>query len=217
MFLVKPSFQILTPIGMLLLRSIENAARTCYKSNDLVGDDEKTKTFVKSLIARGHHAPLEFSSINVSFITNRGVTHELVRHRLASYCQESTRYCNYGKEKFGGQITIVRPSWCNLEPGEYGEPIDADTKEEIWTGAMVTAEMNYLKLLKAGLRPEEARGVLPNDLKTEINVSANIREWRHILSIRTTKAAHPDIRFLMIELLEKLKEEVPVLFDDIQP
>lgn len=203
--------EVVTESG--LLRPIELAARTCYKSEDHIGDLDKTRKFVGSLVERKHEAMLEFAHITVKFITNRGVTHELVRHRIASYAQESTRYCNYGKEKFGNQLTFIRPSWCTLELGEYkvGSSIKFDI-EGVWLRTMLDIEKAYLDLTKFGMKPDQVRGVLPNDIKTEIICKMNVRELRHMLKLRTSNAAHPDIRILMTGLLNELKEVCPTLF-----
>lgn len=209
MKIIEPSYEILTPIsdgGIEELQRIERAARTCYKSEDKMTDDgESAKKIVKMLVEHGHDAMLEHSSLTVRFITDRGVSHELVRHRLAAYAQESTRYCSYDKGKFGGEITVVRPS--NLDRGSYAYVV--------WRAACIRAEEAYMALLDYGCKPQDARSVLPTSLKTEIVVTANYREWRHILSLRTDKAAHPDIRALLTPLLEELKKRIPIVFDGI--
>lgn len=194
---------------------IELAGRTCYKSEPK-GDPEG---FVSMVMGRHHDSVLEHSLLTVRFTTNRGVTHEIVRHRLASFSQESTRYVNY--EKKG--VVYIRPEWCSADVlGEWNEyepdhPEDFDPAEYRWLGAMVGIERTYLGLLRLGKRPEQARGVLPNDLKTEIVVSANAREWRHIFKMRTAKVAHPDMRALMIPLLRELQgSSAAVLFNDIE-
>lgn len=162
------------PLGL-----IERCGRVCYKSEDKITDTSKYK-FVEMLLKRGHEAVLEHASATYLLITDRGVTHELVRHRLASYCQESTRYCNYGNE-----ITVVEP------PGLS----DYDAKE--WRQACGIAETCYKNLLAGGQSPQIARSVLPTCLKTEITITANFREWRHIFKLRTSAAAHPQIRELI--------------------
>jgi thymidylate synthase (FAD) len=155
------------------------------------------------LIDQGHHAMLEFGDIIVRFITNRGVTHELVRHRLCSFAQESTRYVRYD-----GRMEFIRPVW-------FDDLSEFDRNIETWKSAMLSAENHYRYLLEGGWRPEQAREVLPNSLKTEIVVKANIREWRHIFQLRTSRKAHPQMRALMIPLLTELREKIPVVFDDI--
>lgn len=185
------------------LETIELAGRTCYKSESKITEDSASK-FVKMLRDRKHHAMLEFGNVIVKFITNRGVTHELVRHRLCSFAQESTRYCNYG----GKEIEFIKPVW-------WVENWETDNACLAWHDAMVDSEMYYKDLLTQGWRPEMAREVLPNSLKTEICVNANLREWRHIFQLRTSPQAHPQIRELMISCLNGFKQEIPVLFDDI--
>lgn len=209
MKIIEPSYEILTPIsegGIEELKRIERAARTCYKSEDKMTDDgESAKKIVKMLVEHGHDAMLEHSSLTARFITDRGVSHELVRHRLAAYAQESTRYCSYDKGKFGGEITVVRPS--NIERVSYAY--------SVWSVACRRAEEAYMELLDDGCKPQDARSVLPTSLKTEIVVTANYREWRHILSLRTDKAAHPDIRALLTPLLAELQKRIPIVFDGI--
>ena len=202
MRVINPGFDILTPIKGDELKKIELAGRTCYKSEDRISDDS-AKDFVKMLIDRGHEAMLEHSSLSVKFICDRGVSHEIVRHRIASFAQESTRYCNYSKEKFGSELTFIKP--CFFEGTAY----------DLWSAAMLNSETIYFGLLSQGATPQQARSVLPNSLKTEIVVTANYREWRNILKLRTAKAAHPQMREIMIPLLNELKTRIPVIFDDI--
>lgn len=207
--IINQKFDVLTRInGTELLKEIELAARTCYKSEDKISEnDESAKKLIKMLITKGHYAMLEHGpSISVKFITDRGVSHELVRHRLASFAQESTRYCNYGSEKFGREITVIQPVF------------DGDQDCSVitaWENAMADAEKHYMYMLDHGASPQIARSVLPNSLKTEIIVKADITEWRHILKLRTDKAAHPQMRDLMTDLLKWFKFTIPVLFDDI--
>ncbi len=205
--IVKPHYEILTPInGNEILKLIELAGRTCYKSHNLITDDS-AKNFVEKIAKRGHESVIEHYNVTVRFICNRGFTHELVRHRLAAYSQESTRYCNYTKDKFGSEITVIKPF--ELKEG---------TKEfEIWKTAMENAEKSYMEMVNNGSKPENARGVLPIDIKTEIVITTNLREWKHIFSLRTSQAAHPSMRELMIPLLKEFKEKIPVIFDSIEP
>jgi len=201
MKIIKQSHKILTEInGRLILKRIELCGRTCYKSE--AGDFEKTKNFVKNIINRGHESVLEHFNITVKFITDRGVTHELVRHRLASFSQESTRYCNYNDDKFGNELTFI-------------EPVGMECTE-MWEIACADCEFFYNLMSDEGCTPEQSRSVLPNSLKAEIVMTANLREWRHILKLRTSKAAHPQIRDLMIHLLKELQEKIPIIFDDIK-
>lgn len=209
MNIIEPYYEILTEIsegGIEELKTIERAARTCYKSEDKIDDGvDSAKKLIKKLIDSGHEAMLEHSMLSVKFVCDRGISHEIVRHRMASFAQESTRYCNYSKDKFDNQITVIKP--CFLKEGT--EPYIC------WMEAMEIAEKKYFSLLDYGLTPQEARSVLPNSLKTEIVVTANYREWRHILDLRCDKAAHPQIRELMLPLLADLKGFIPVIFDDL--
>lgn len=200
------------PVG--LLHTIEKAGRTCYKSENKI-NDASSNAFVQMLINRGHHAMIEFGNIVVRFITNRGVTHEMVRHRLCSFAQESTRYVNYSNKK---HIQFIKPVWSpDMFVGEYKDDLGGmhDNADILFTLSCMRAEAEYNMLIDKGWRPEQAREVLPNAVKTEIVVQANIREWRHIFKLRTSKAAHPQMRALMLPLLEELREYLPVVFDDI--
>lgn len=235
MKLIKPSYEIITTIdGEQILADVERAARTCYKSegkieyeyeNDIeVGNGVKLKcaksarALIPKLIARGHEAMLEFGGmITVLFICDRGVSHELVRHRIASFAQESTRYCNYGKDE---HINFIIPCWLpNLQEGTYHWGT-CDHLYEIATpefiNCLLDSESRYNALLgEYKWSPQEARSVLPNALKTEINVSTNIRDWRHIFKLRTAASAHPQMRELMVPLLREFQQKIPILFDDI--
>jgi thymidylate synthase (FAD) len=204
--IVEQSFEILSEIDNdRILRDIELAARTCYKSEDKISGDSHIK-LVSKLIELNHSAMLEHAVLRVKFITNRGVTHELVRHRMASYAQESTRYCNYSKNKFGSEISVIKPVWTDEKP----------KLKKIWLKAMQNAEKSYMEMTENGALAQEARELLPIDTKTEIVVTANIREWRHIFALRCSKKAHPQIRKVMIDLREELKKKIPILFDDLK-
>jgi thymidylate synthase (FAD) len=210
MKLIKPYTEILTPInGEEILKTIEKVARTCYKSEDKITDESAPK-LVKALIERGHEAMIEFFDITVKFICDRGVSHELVRHRIASFAQESTRYVNYSKGNFGGDLVFIVPEWI-----KYFEGTEMNESELIWLDSMEKVENAYNNLIKEGWQPQQARSVLPNSLKTEINIKMNLREWRHFFGLRCAKAAHPQMRELTIPLLEELKSKIPIVFDDI--
>ena len=192
-----------------IYRKLERIGRICYQS-DALGTDESAENFIRRLISRGHDAMLEHASMTVIFTVDRGVSHEIVRHRLASFAQESTRYCNYSQGKFGNEITVIRPFY--LEGNTYAY--------DAWLQAMNKAEQYYFAMLREGHTPQEARAVLPNSLKTQIAVTANMREWRHILKLRaagTTGKPHPQMLEVMVPLLNELREKMPVLFDDIDP
>ena len=207
MKIIEPYHQFLTPIdGQAILKHIESCGRICYKSEDKINEDSSEK-FVAGIVRRGHEAVLEHFDITVKFVCDRGVSHEIVRHRMASYCQESTRYCNYSQDKFDNEITVIKPFFLDENaPGWL-----------MWKRACKTAETAYFDLLDFGCTPQEARAVLPNSLKTELVMTANLREWRHFLKLRTAKAAHPQMREVAIPLLEDFKARIPVIFDDIQP
>jgi thymidylate synthase (FAD) len=207
MKIVKPQHTIVTPqthqefIDQCVI--IEKAGRVCYKSEDSI-TASSFKPFCEMLIKRGHEAMIEFGSMVVHFITDRGVTHELVRHRLCSFAQESTRYCNYSKDKFDNECSFIRSS--GIEPSGHDD--------QQWREACEVAEKEYFAMLECGMAPQIARSVLPNSLKTEIVVKANFREWRHIFKLRAiSKAAHPDMRALMIPLYEECRQLCPTIFE----
>lgn len=218
MKIIEPYYEILTPIsdgGKSELRLIETVARTCYKSEgNNEGDFEKTKKFIKGLIKRGHEAMLEHSFLSVKFVCDRGVSHELVRHRHASFAQESTRYCNYSNDKFGNELTFIEPWFAN----KWIFKSDMIDMVATFNESCKQTEQLYFEMLKSGAAPQAAREVLSNAIKTEIVISTNYREWRHILSLRaanTTGPAHPDMNRLMCPLLQELKESIPIVFDDV--
>ena len=206
MKIIEASYSIETPIdGAEILKRIEKTGRTCYKSEDRI-TDESAESFVRKLIERGHESVLEHESITVRFVCDRGVSHEIVRHRIASFSQESTRYCNYSNDRFGYEITFIKP--CFLKEGTVAYVL--------WSTAMHLANIMYSDMLSEGCTPQEARSVLPNSTKTEVVMTANLREWRHFLKLRTAKAAHPQMRELTVPLLHELQERIPVVFDDIK-
>jgi len=206
MKIIQASYEILTPINRKeFLSSIERAGRVCYKSESAITEDSAS-AFVRMLVKRGHHAMIEHApQISVKFIVDRGISHEIVRHRISSFAQESTRYVNYSKGKFGSEITVIKP----LFWGEGTEQYKA------WKNLCEEAEHVYLNLIASGATPQEARSVLPNSLKTEIIMTANVREWRHFFALRTANEAHPQMREVAIPLFNELCETLPELFDDI--
>lgn len=213
MILIKPSYTIESVLSPRILENIERAGRTCYKSEDKITEDSANQ-FIKMIIGRGHESVLEHEKLTVRFICDRGVSHEIVRHRLASFSQESTRYCNYSKDKFGNELTFIIPCWFdwqNVDGTEFGK-----SDEITWQDAMIRSEMAYFSLLDQGWTPQEARSVLPNSLKTEIVVTANIREWRTIFKQRCSSAAHPQMRELVVPLHKELcNSPLSILFNDI--
>ena len=206
MKVISPYIEVLTPInGTEVLKHLEQCGRICYKSEDKI-TDESCVSFIKGIINRGHEAVLEHYNISVKIVCDRGVTHEIVRHRLASYCQESTRYCNYTKDKFGNEITVIEPCFFERDSREYF----------IWKRSMERAEKAYFDLLDCGCTAQQARDVLPNSLKTEIVMTANIREWRHFLRLRCSSAAHPQMQEVAKMILNEFWRNMPTLFDDVR-
>lgn len=190
-----------------ILGIIEIAGRVCYKSEDKIRDGS-AKDFVRRLIQRGHESVLEHGILRARIICDRGVSHELVRHRLASYSQESTRYCNYSGDKFGSEVTFVQPPWVTIPAESQGD--------YLWLQAMEQAERDYFRLLDLGWTPQQARSVLPNSLKTEVVMTANVREWRHFFRLRCSAAAHPQMREVADMLLGEAMEIAPVVFGDVK-
>ena len=184
------------------LETIEQAGRTCYKSEDRITEGSAEK-FAKMIVNLGHEAVIEHVCASIRFITNRGVTHELVRHRIASYSQESTRYVRYSDG-----LKFIKPVW--WDDSSYHEE-----RKENWKQAMIVSEKAYLNALEKGDKPEQAREILPHSIKTEIVVTANLREWRHIFDLRCSKNSHPQIVALMLDCLKGFHQEIPVVFDDL--
>lgn len=205
MRIIEPYFEIMDEVnGLEILKKIERFGRICYKSEDKITDGS-AQVFLKNILKNGHESVVEHEKISVKIVCDRGVTHEIVRHRIASYSQESTRYCNYSDDKFGSELTFIRPIFW-----------EKDTeKMHIWERSMQNIEDLYNKLIEMGAQPQEARSILPNSLKTEIIVTMNLREWRHFFKLRTSKRAHPQMRQIASQLLIELKEKIPVIFDDI--
>jgi thymidylate synthase (FAD) len=232
MKIIEPSIEILTPLSEeVFLGSIERAGRTCYKSEKAMTADS-AREFCRKRIEEKHEAMLEHApNISVRFICDRGVSHEIVRHRLFSFAQESTRYVNYKKKG----IEFILPCWFSKDFGDwligqeeikFGMPRLQDNslsiKEMTWVNAMLFSEVHYIGLLSEdseGVKwqAQQARSVLPNSLKTEIIVTGNVREWRHFFRLRTDWPAHPQMRQVAIMAYDTITAEIPVLFDDITP
>ena len=205
MKIIPPSFELLERVdGTALLQRIELAGRVCYKSEAKITPDSAAG-FVRRILKNGHESVLEHEQLSVRIICDRGVSHEIVRHRVASYSQESTRYCNYSLSKYQNELTFIRPFFWNDDPEKF----------RIWEDAMAMAERSYLELIAKGASPQEARSVLPNSLKTEIVVTMNMREWRHFFRMRADAAAHPQMREIAVPMLEFFQKTIPVIFDDI--
>lgn len=209
MKIVNNNYVILTDLSnpLFMLKQIESAGRTCYRSENKITDDSCIK-FCKMLINRGHEAMLEHTQLSVRFTTSRALANELVRHRICSFAQESTRYCSYGSDKFNNEIKVIEPE----------ELIQDTINYNLWWTACKNAEDSYMNMLNNGIKPEFAREVLPLSLATELVVTANIREWRNIFKLRSSanKGAHPQMRLMMDKLLNDLKSKIPVLLDDIK-
>lgn len=206
MRIIEPCFEILDDVdGNDVLKNIERIGRVCYKSEERITDDS-AKKFVTNILKRGHESVIEHEKISVRIVCDRGVTHEIVRHRIASYSQESTRYCNYSNEKFGKELTVIKPLFWEEGSKEY----------ETWLDMMQMIEDTYNNLIEMGAEPQQARSVLPNSLKTEIVVTMNLREWRHFFKLRTAKRAHPQMREVACALLGEFQSKIPIIFDDIE-
>lgn len=217
MQIIKAGYEIVDTLnGAEILKKIEKVARVCYKSEDKIGEGTAEK-MVRALIKSNHLAMLEHFSFSVKFIVDRGVSHEIVRHRVASFAQESTRYCNYGSK--GGEITFIEPFYLMAD----GVKVSTDNWSErygAWVSACEEAEKSYLRMIADGASPQEARAVLPTSLKTEVVMTANLREWRHFFSLRacgSTGKPHPQMLEVAVPLLKELKELIPVVFDDLEP
>ena len=231
MILIEPSTIILNPAVLATAAEfIEAAGRTCYKSEEKITPGS-ADAFVRSILKRGHESVIEHVSVSVRVVCDRGVTHEIVRHRLCAYSQESTRFCDYSKEQgeAGKHVTFVVPPWVTGFRLDYpycsksfqdqvlwGEGARFVSQPSgMWARACLDAELQYFNLREAGWRPEQARSVLPNSLKTEIVWTANVREWRHIFRLRASPAAHPQMREVMQPLLRQFAMLCPVLFQDL--
>lgn len=207
MKIIDPSVELVDDFDVAaIMRKLERAGRVCYKSEGNIKPDSAEK-FIRGIIKRGHESVIEHVSLSFKIVCDRGVTHELVRHRLASYSQESTRYCDYGAGKFGGELTFIKPCFWSEDDDNF----------KLWSATMALIERNYLAMRAAGARPEQARSILPNSLKTEIFVTMNLRELRHFLKLRTSPKAHPQMRQIALKILDVLTEKLPAIFDDIKP
>lgn len=206
MKIINQSFEIMDDInGEEILKKLEKCGRVCYKSEDLT-TSHSAERFIQTIIDKGHESVLEHVSITVKVITSRGISHQIVRHRIASYSQESQRFCNYDKDKFESEITFIEPS-CFTGKGY---------SDMVWWRSCSDSEESYFKILTDGYTPEQAREVLPNSTKTELVMTLNIRSWRNFFKQRTDKTAHPEMRNLVIPMLLEFKRLVPIVFNDIE-
>jgi len=204
MEIVKPSFNFESDIdGDKILQKIEFFARNCYKNEGKITPDS-AKNFVKARLSQKppHEGILEHIIVSIRIICDRGISHELVRHRIGSYLQESTRYCNYQKKG----LQFIEPFFFVDDPIRY----------MMWVKAMNNAEKSYNDLVDAGSSPQEARSVLPNSLKTDVIVTYNLRQWKHFFRLRCPKGVHPQMREITIPLLEEFKKKIPIVFDDLE-
>lgn len=207
MKIIDPSVELINPPSYATaLNTIEVAGRTCYQSEDKMTDDS-AEDFIRRIIARGHESVLEHVSVTARFICDRGVSHEIVRHRIGAYSQESTRYCNYAGDKFGNEITVILPDYWKKN----------DKQLNLWLDVCDWAERQYMHMLELGATPQEARSVLPNSLKTTLIATYNLREWRHFLRLRCAPTAHPQMRQVAYMALEQLRAWGPVFFEDLDP
>jgi thymidylate synthase (FAD) len=229
MQLINPSYEILTEIDAdKILKKLELAGRTCWLSHPKEDSAEK---FCRMILNKNHESVIEHESLTIKFIVSRSFLAEITRHRLSSFSVESTRYLNYNKRG----MTFIIPTWINFEPGEYDvyhcgpkfdihttykygpylETVELDDEQKRFIDYLKTVETLYSDYIKDKKSPQEARAILPNCLKTEIIMTTNLREIRHILKLRTDKSAHPEMRQIMCPLLEELKGKIPVIFDGI--
>lgn len=205
MKIIEPKIEVEKFDGKEIMKRIERACRTCYRSEGSI-TEESYKTLLKNCITRGHESVLEHEKITIRMTCDLGVYKDLTRHRIASFSVESTRYCNYGKDKFDNELKFIRP--CNIEEGS--------SLYESWHDTMEKIEKNYLDMSNEGAKADQLRMLLPHSIAAEVTMTANIREWKHILSLRTTNHAHPAIQQLLIPLLLLFKKEMPEIFDDVQ-
>lgn len=205
MRIIEPSVEFIGELDAeKIMKHIELAGRVCYKSESKISDKSAEK-FIANIIKSGHESVIEHVSLTFKIVCDRGVSHEIVRHRLASYSQSSTRYCNYASDKFGNELTFIKPCFWNEDDENYN----------LWKETLELAEKNYLALIKNGAKPQEARSILPNSLMTEIFMTADLREWRHFLKLRCSKRAHPQMREVALKIYKILNESLPVIFSDI--
>lgn len=221
MKVLKAQAYVLTKISQdQVMGHLESAGRICYKSEDNIKPGSAA-VLVRNLITQGHESVLEHIKVSALVICDRSISHQIVRHRLASYSQESQRYCNYSKEKFDGHVRFIIPTWLENEENlikdmlVFGYSKQISSQASRWVKSMLSAERNYQDLLSQGWLPEQARVVLPNSTKTELIMSMNLREWRHFLKLRTSKSSDPQIRNLALKLLEDFNSYLPVIFEDI--
>lgn len=204
MKIIKPLIEVEDYNGIKIMKNIERACRTCYRSEGMITDDSY-KRLLTNCLNRGHESVLEHEKITVRMTCDIGVYKDLTRHRFGSFSIESTRYCNYGKDKFDNEIKFIDP--CNMDEKELFNE---------WYSACTEIEQRYLKMAELGATPDQMRMILPHSTAAQVTMTCNIREWRHILDLRTKKMTHPAIRQILIPLLLKFKKDMPELFSDIE-
>ena len=204
MKIINPKIEVEKYDGVKIMKNIERACRTCYRSENLTTEDSY-KRLLTNCLNRGHESVLEHEKITVRMVCDIGVYKDLTRHRFGSFSIESTRYCNYGKDKFDNELKFIKP--CNIEPGQI---------YAFWMNEMQNIEHTYQEMSRRGCTPDQMRLILPHSTAAEVTMTANIREWRHILDLRTKKMAHPSVRQILIPLLLKFKADMPELFGDIE-
>ena len=219
MKIIKPELHIPVYNGIDIMKNIEKACRTCYRSEDKITEDSYKK-LISNCITRGHESVLEHEKITIRMVCDVGCYKDLTRHRIASFSIESTRYCNYNKDKFGNEIKFIEPIFYeNRHPDEYADIKDVRNalKTEYWITCMENIEASYMQMNQIqGIAPDELRMLLPHSTAAEVTMTANIREWKHILSLRASKHTHPSIQQLMIPLLLDFKKQMPEIFDVVE-
>ena len=204
MRIVEPWIKVERIDGKKIMKRIERACRTCYRSEGKITDDSY-KNLINNCITRGHESVLEHEKVTVRIYSDIGSYKDLTRHRFASFSVESTRYCSYDKDKYGNEIAFINPIY-----------IEDKEMYKVWEKNMQEIEKNYIKMKKLGATTDMCRELLPHSTAGEYTMTANIREWKHILSLRTTKYVHPSIRQVLIPLLKYFKEEMPEIFGNIE-
>lgn len=227
MKIIDPEVSVHEFNGKRIMKHLENACRTCYRSEDKISE-ESYSNLLKNCINRGHESILEHEKVTIEMICDIGVYKDLTRHRIASFSIESTRYCCYDKDKFGGEISFIKPVFYNNDYSNGTilvdpEGVDSSSFENpdqektwLWENAMEDIEFFYMEMRSKGFTPDECRMVLPHSTAAKVVMTANIREWKHILSLRSTKHAHPSVQQVMIPLLLYFKLEMPEIFGDIE-
>lgn len=204
MRLVEPWIKVENFDGVKIMKRIERACRTCYRSEGKITEDSYKK-LIKNCITSGHESVLEHEKVTVRIYSDIGSYKDLTRHRFASFSVESTRYCSYDKDKYGNEIAIMNPVY-----------IEDKELYEVWKKTMEEMEKGYMEMKRLGASTDMCREVLPHSTAGEYTMTANIREWKHILKLRTNKRVHPSIRQVLIPLLKYFKEQMPEIFDDVE-